>query len=202
MSELALRTSDADRERTVELLRAHLLAGRLTLDEFSQRVDLAYDAQTGEELARAEDGLPAVVSAPSSRRRVVTALFGHVERRGRFLIRRLLAIGVLADLDLDLRAAWIDRPRARVTLFVLFGNTDLYVPEGFDVDVRGLVLAGRVREWGRETGQPGMPQLCVRAFGLFGTVDVWRVPPNAEGRYREIVRRLQNQQAALPGLNR
>ena len=34
-----MRASDADRERAVAALREHLLAGRLTLEEFTGRVD-------------------------------------------------------------------------------------------------------------------------------------------------------------------
>ena len=33
-----MRVADADRDRTVTLLREHVVAGRLTLDEFSDRV--------------------------------------------------------------------------------------------------------------------------------------------------------------------
>ena len=33
-----MRVADADRDRTVALLREHVVAGRLTLDEFSDRV--------------------------------------------------------------------------------------------------------------------------------------------------------------------
>ena len=36
-----MRVSDADRERAVAALREHLLAGRLTLEEFTERVDAA-----------------------------------------------------------------------------------------------------------------------------------------------------------------
>ena len=41
-----VRASDADRERTVALLREHLAAGRLTAEEFHERLDAAYAAKT------------------------------------------------------------------------------------------------------------------------------------------------------------
>jgi len=37
----AIRASDADRERALDLLRDHWLAGRLTLDEYEERCDEA-----------------------------------------------------------------------------------------------------------------------------------------------------------------
>jgi uncharacterized protein DUF1707 len=47
----ALRASDADREHAVALLREHAAAGRLTLEEFTERMSAAYGALTNEELA-------------------------------------------------------------------------------------------------------------------------------------------------------
>src|SRR5690242_10260866 len=46
------RASDAEREQAVVALRSHLLAGRLTLDEFSDRVELALRATSGRDLAQ------------------------------------------------------------------------------------------------------------------------------------------------------
>jgi uncharacterized protein DUF1707 len=42
-----VRASDAERERTVAQLRDAAAEGRLTLDEFSQRVEDAYAAKSG-----------------------------------------------------------------------------------------------------------------------------------------------------------
>jgi uncharacterized membrane protein YccC len=41
-----IRASDADRDRVVAALREHLAAGRLTTEEFSDRLDLAFAAKT------------------------------------------------------------------------------------------------------------------------------------------------------------
>jgi len=38
MDDASLRVSDADRDRAVVALREHLLAGRLTLEKFSERI--------------------------------------------------------------------------------------------------------------------------------------------------------------------
>ena len=45
-----VRASDADRERIVEQLRQHTADGRLTMDEFDERLDAAYAAKTYGEL--------------------------------------------------------------------------------------------------------------------------------------------------------
>ena len=53
-----LRASDADRERIVEQLRQHTADGRLTMDEFEQRMAAAYAAKTYGELAELTRDLP------------------------------------------------------------------------------------------------------------------------------------------------
>lgn len=52
------RASDADRDRTVAALREHLAAGRLTHEEFDERMDNAYAAKTLGELDRLMADLP------------------------------------------------------------------------------------------------------------------------------------------------
>ena len=55
-----IRASDADRDRTAELLREHLAAGRLTQEEFSERLDKAYAAKTLGELDELLADLPGI----------------------------------------------------------------------------------------------------------------------------------------------
>ncbi|MFY1673244.1 DUF1707 SHOCT-like domain-containing protein [Plantactinospora sp. WMMB334] len=58
-----LRASDSDRQRVVADLQRHTEQGRLSLDEFSERVGAVYSARTLGELAVVTRDLPAV-SAP------------------------------------------------------------------------------------------------------------------------------------------
>ena len=60
-----LRASDADRERIVEQLRQHTADGRLTMDEFEQRMAAAYAAKTYGELAQLTRDLPVDLGARS-----------------------------------------------------------------------------------------------------------------------------------------
>jgi len=53
-----VRASDADRQRVIDALQRHTAAGRLTLDEFSERVGSVFAAQTMQELAAATVDLP------------------------------------------------------------------------------------------------------------------------------------------------
>src|SRR5436305_12217657 len=60
-----VRASDADRERIVEQLRQHTADGRLTMDEFEQRMTAAYAAKTYGELAQLTRDLPVDLGARS-----------------------------------------------------------------------------------------------------------------------------------------
>jgi hypothetical protein len=53
-----VRAWDADRERIVEQLRQHTADGRLTMDEFEERMTAAYAAKTYRELAALTRDLP------------------------------------------------------------------------------------------------------------------------------------------------
>ena len=198
-----MRVSDAEREQAVVALRDHLLAGRLTLDEFSERVEAALRARVGGDLSRVREDLPEIpAEAARSRRkpaRFTAALFGHVARRGRIRLRGwTVAASSLGDLDFDLREATIDHPQTAVTVLVAFGNADVYVPEGVNVDVSGITIFGHRREWGRDIGRPDAPAVHVRVLGCFGTVDVWRVPHDMHGSYSDIFRQLEERQRQLP----
>jgi len=55
-----VRASDADREKTAALLREHHAVGRLTVEEFSERLDQVYQARTLGELDALLADLPAI----------------------------------------------------------------------------------------------------------------------------------------------
>ena len=88
MSELDLRASDADRDRTVEELRTHAAEGRLTVEELEERVQRALASRTLGELAVLTRDLPDRASAsppPPARRR----------RSSRSATRTFLAVSAL-----------------------------------------------------------------------------------------------------------
>jgi hypothetical protein len=54
----SIRASDADRERIVEILRQHTAEGRITAEEFDERMAAAYEARTLGALAELTTDLP------------------------------------------------------------------------------------------------------------------------------------------------
>jgi DUF1707 SHOCT-like domain/Cell wall-active antibiotics response LiaF, C-terminal len=184
----AVRASDAEREQTVARLRDATAEGRLTLDEFSQRIEDAYAARTHDTLAALTADLPATAIAgeTASRRRprsFTISIFGGADRKGRWRVaRRHLVVSMFGGSDLDLRQASLEGGEATISIIDLFGGTDLYVPEGIEVDFNGVGIFGGADEHGGDVPtHPGAPLLRVRALSLFGGTDVWRVPRGASG---------------------
>ena len=100
-------------------------------------------------------------------------------------------MSAFADIDFDLRETEIGRPETSVMVLALLGNVDIYVPEAINVDLGGLTIFGHSREWGSDIARADAPTIHVRTLGLFGTIDLWRVPPGVGGSYSDIFRKLQ-----------
>ena len=60
-----LRASDADRERSAELLRSAAAEGRLTADELEERLERAFSARTEAELTPLVADLPLAANPPA-----------------------------------------------------------------------------------------------------------------------------------------
>lgn len=71
--EPGLRASDDDRMRVVAALERHTAAGRLTLDEFSDRVGRALAAATHRDLAAVTSDLPTEPAPGSVSRQLLIA---------------------------------------------------------------------------------------------------------------------------------
>ena len=141
----------------------------------------AYLARTNDELEELARDLPAGHGAAAPRRRVtrfLLALFGSTERDGRIRVgRRMVGLAGFGNIDLDLRQATFERDEITIVVVGFFCAIDVYVPEGVEVDARGLVVFGHKGSNGNDpTPVAGTPLVRVFAVGLFAGIDVWRVP--------------------------
>jgi hypothetical protein len=89
-----LRASDADRHRVVTVLQQHTAAGRLSLDEFSDRVDQALLARTYGELEAVVRDLPADPGAGSGPGPDLAANARHLAIAFLLALLALVVIGV------------------------------------------------------------------------------------------------------------
>jgi hypothetical protein len=194
----ALRASDADRERTVELLREHAVQGRLTLEEFTDRMSAAYAARTNDELVELARDLPAGgVSVETRRRptRFMFSIFGSTTREGRIRVpRHVGCLTVFGNVDLDLRQATLEGDVITIVALGSFGAIDIYVPEGVEIDLHGIGLFGHKRARGNDpTPRAGTPLVRVYAVSFFAGIDVWRVPIAwTHKTWREVIRGIRS----------
>jgi hypothetical protein len=199
MSEkLPIRASDADRERTIALLREHAVEGRLTLEEFTDRMSSATQARTSNELEALARDLPSPQGSVARRRRptrLLFSMFSSTEREGRLRIPRWVAgMTVFGNIDLDLRQATLEGDVITIVAVGMFGTFDVYVPEGVEVDLHGFALGGHKRANGNDPPpQPGTPLVRVFAVSIFAGMDVWRVPIEwTQKTWREVIRGIRS----------
>lgn len=195
------RIADTDRDRVVATLRRHCTEGRITLDEFSDRVGAVYAARTDADLDALLRDLPVpppgdaagaghATTRPRRSVKWLVAVFGDSTRRGRFALDdESAAIAAFGDCTLDLSEALIDGPNPLVTAVAVFGNVTVIVPDGIEVDLEGVAVFGNKRvTTGSTPAVPGSPVVLVRAFAVFGDV---RVRPPREARDRRFGRSRQ-----------
>ena len=86
MSDAAgMRASDAEREQAADALRERYAAGRLTAEEFGERLDAVYAASTAGELEQLRHDLPDLPPSPPARRAELQRR--QAELRGQLLQR-------------------------------------------------------------------------------------------------------------------
>ena len=178
-----IRASDAERDATVERLSAATGDGRLTLEEFSQRMERATAAKTRAELDRLVADLPADAAPGGTAvaERASDAPSWHVSPVGGLraygpwkMDRHVIAVSIVGGTRLDLSQAQLAAPEVTLTKVSLVGGTRITVPPGIRVVTSGFSLVGGTRvEGGPEPG-PGAPTVHIRAFSLVGGVRIRR----------------------------
>jgi hypothetical protein len=199
----ALRASDAERDRVVDLLSEHAAVGRLTLAELEERAQRAYDAKTHGELEALTRDLPDQKPAGRQvrerpRRRATrwfVAIMGGSNRRGRFrLSGSVNSIALMGGDTIDLREAEIDGDEVVINAFAVMGGTDIYAPDSVELIVEGFALMGGNDERGSQRpARPGAPVIRIRAYSLMGGIDVWRLPAEARGKSLKEAKRAARQ---------
>ena len=170
----ALRISDADRESAVRTLGEHHAVGRLTYDEFVERMDQAYEARTHEQLDALTSDLPETHAprAPARKRRWLVSVMGGNERAEDVATDETVIVDVMGGSDLDLRAASFPAGEATVTAIAVMGGSTIWVPEGARVELSGFALmGGNSNSVPRSTSSAG-PLIRVKAWSLMGGIDV------------------------------
>ena len=168
---MEVRASDAEREATIEHLRVAAAEGRLTFEELSDRIEVAAAAVTRGELDTLTADLPAPLAARPAEPSSVSTV-GDIKRSGSWVVPSDLHLrSYFGNVKLDLREATITAREIHIDAFTPFGNVDVLVPEGVEVEVRANARVGKLKlECGPAT--PGAPRVVLSGGTLFGDVKV------------------------------
>ncbi|MGV0835437.1 DUF1707 SHOCT-like domain-containing protein [Mycolicibacterium thermoresistibile] len=148
-----LRASDADRAAVRQLLERAVGEGMLTLDEYTERLDVALSARTRGDLDKV------LVDLPGARRPAVAHTGQPLQLRGRMstlsrkgdwsVPARVVINTRMCDTTLDFTAATLHSPMVEVEIDDYFSTTTLILPDGAtadlnDVETVASTLNGRV----------------------------------------------------------
>ena len=150
----ALRASDADRDRVIELLHAAVADGRLDPAEFDERQDAALAARTIDALAPLtadliaapdSDGALTPVAGtptqPAAELLTIHERHGLVRRDGRWTLPHRLALRTAwCDVMLDLSSAVRSGPELVIEMQMRGGDVGLVLAPGMVVDANELAV--------------------------------------------------------------
>jgi hypothetical protein len=115
-------------------------------------------------------------AAGSTRRRWIVSVFGDITRTGAWSPhQRLVPVAFFGDIELDLKHVSQHAGGVTITAVAPFGNIDVMVPDGCQVDVGGFAVFGSKRiSAPRVTSSGSPPVVRIHGFTLFGSMKVSR----------------------------
>jgi class 3 adenylate cyclase len=200
----------------------------LTLDEFSERVDAAYQVVAlrdvapvladlphpfgpdfsgvfRDEISHSPVPLPARFPDAASGRKVTrwtVSIMGGSKRKGRWRVReKTNAVAIMGGCLLDLRQAEVEGPGVVINAIAVMGGIEIIVPEGIEVELGGIAIMG-----GKDSHRlkdvavlPGSPVIRVRVFAFWGGVTVRSKPAHDVGNDDAMRRGLSTDRSVGPG---
>jgi len=166
------RASDADRDATVNRLREAAGEGQLTLEELTDRIEAAASAEMRSGLVPLTSDLPATAAAGGAKPSAGVRGLGEIKRSGPWNVPTRSSFRAwFGHIKLDLRQAHISATETYIDARAPFGNIDLLVPEGVEVEVQARTRLGRTHLQAG-SGTPGAPRIVLTGGTVFGDINV------------------------------
>ncbi|MCX2970653.1 DUF1707 domain-containing protein [Streptomyces sp. TRM70308] len=192
-----MRASDAERDRVAEVLRDALAEGRLTTEEFGERLESVYQARTRAELLPLtadlpHDDEPERPLAPAARGWAERfggrptssgglALMGAFVRKGPWVApKAFTAVAFWGGGEIDLREARFEDREIVVRAVAIMGGVHVIVPPDAEVTVGGVGIMGGFDHTATGAGAPGAVRVTVTGLAFWGGVSVERRAPGAD----------------------
>lgn len=186
MQDENLRIGDAEREQAIAVLRQAAEDGRLTVSEYTTRLDVVLTARTWADLqavirdiAPASTPLlaPAPAAAPAvglARLESATAILSGTNRTGPLLVgNKVEVVSILGECKLDLRDAEFTANEVLINATVVMGSLEIMVPPGVPVQFdETLILAENKESRTQRDAPPRYPVICIAGINLMGSIHV------------------------------
>lgn len=178
-----LITSD-ERDAAEARLRQAVTDEVLSLEEFGDRMRLLLAAKTRGDLHRALADLPGTRAAPARTAQrgqvrparsqgALVAILGSSETRGRWRPdRATTVVAVLGDATVDLQGAEYEDDELTINAFAMLGHVEIVVPEGIEVEMRGISILGDRTMRANAAVVAGAPVVRVDGLVLLGDITV------------------------------
>lgn len=185
-----LRASDADRDRTADILRDALAEGRLTAEEHAERVEEVFRAKTVGELEplvrdlpgehrtrgtrayRPPPNHPTPGAVPPLADENVVAVLSSATRRGRWRIgRRTHAYAIFGSIEIDLSEAIFEHRQVVIKAVSVFGSVEIRVPENVSLRGNGGGVLGSFEVRTLDSGEQDAPVVYVDGLALLGSIE-------------------------------
>ncbi|MFE0174539.1 DUF1707 domain-containing protein [Streptomyces sp. NPDC059002] len=188
----ALRASDADRDRTADILREALAEGRLTAEEHAERIDGVYRAKTMAELEPLVRDLPAAHDAAPTAGRApdpapsrpspgavppvadenLVAVLSSSVRKGRWRVgRRTHAYAIFGSVEIDLSEAIFEQRQVVIKAVAVFGSIEVRVPENVSLRGSGTGVLGNFEVDTLDSAEQDAPVVFVDGCAVLGSIE-------------------------------
>jgi len=199
------------RQKTIDVLCESFARDEMDMEEFEQRVELVYRAESMEQLRAILADLPTanlpVTVAPRptlppesiSENSVMVGIMGSGGRRDGAWVpaRHNWAVGVMGGSELDFREAQLGPGVTEVHGFAIMGAVQVLVPHDVRVECTGIGIMGGFdhKRTVTSTTDPKAPVIRVTGVAIMGAVEVTVRYPGETA--RDARRRLKAEQKAL-----
>lgn len=187
----------ASRAQAIERLTNGFTRDELGLEEFEERLNRAYAADSESDLeALVVDLSPETVAivfdaqvvpaanialVPSSPEPRAVAVLGSVERRGQLAARASGALAVLGSVVIDLRDVSMPPGVSTLQVSAVFGSVEIIVPPNLAVESAGASVLGSFEGIQRvpRDPDPDLPILRVQGRAVLGSIEIRTEVPEA-----------------------
>jgi hypothetical protein len=183
------------RDRLIDELVRQYSQENVDMTEFEHRTEIVSKAATRKELVAQVADLPDLAEEsrghgkPSAKARgkaawrvesgvaraedYALAIFGGSELKGVWHVpRKLSSLSVFGGTNIDLRKAIVPEGGVAIQCLCVFGGTDIIVPSGMRVHVRGAGIFGGFERTDNEPDDPDAPTIEIEGLAFFGGVSI------------------------------